>query len=101
MVVAQGTRVVIVGVANRIAAALGLTRALGTLLFDVAPLDLVTFAGMSAAMIAIGSSRVTCPRGGHRGSIHRAAAAGVTRITARGRGTDRTRRDFFSRDRRV
>jgi putative ABC transport system permease protein len=54
MVVAQGTRVVIVGVAIGIAAALGVTRALGTLLFDVAPLDLATFAGMSGAMIAIG-----------------------------------------------
>ena len=37
-----------------IAAALGVTRALGSLLFGVAAVDAATFAGMSAAMIAIG-----------------------------------------------
>ena len=54
MVVAQGTRVVVVGVVIGVAAALGVTRALGTLLFGVAAIDAPTFVGMSALMIGIG-----------------------------------------------
>jgi predicted permease len=53
MVVAQGARVVAVGVVIGIGAALASTRALGRLLFGVAPLDFTTFAGMSAAMILV------------------------------------------------
>jgi predicted permease len=53
MVVAQGARVVAVGVVIGIGVALASTRALGRLLFGVAPLDLTTFAGMSAWMIVI------------------------------------------------
>jgi putative ABC transport system permease protein len=54
MVVAQGARVVALGVVIGIAVALASTRALGSLLFGVAPLDLTTFLAMSAFMIAIG-----------------------------------------------
>jgi ABC-type antimicrobial peptide transport system permease subunit len=45
--------VVAVGVVIGIGAALASTRALGRLLFGVAPLDFTTFAGMSAAMILV------------------------------------------------
>ena len=48
MVVAQGTRVVVIGVVIGIAVALACTRALGSLLFGVAAVDAATFAGMSA-----------------------------------------------------
>ena len=54
MVVGQGAKVVIFGVAIGIAVALATTKALGTLLFGVAPLDITTFVAMSVSMIAVG-----------------------------------------------
>ncbi len=54
MVVAQGARVVVFGVAIGLVAAGLSTSALDKLLFGVKPVDLWTFAGMSASMIAIG-----------------------------------------------
>jgi len=54
MVVAQGTRVVLVGVVIGIAVSLASTRALGTLLFDVPAIDVATFVAMSLAMIGVG-----------------------------------------------
>jgi putative ABC transport system permease protein len=54
MVVMQAARVLALGVVIGIGAALASTRALGSLLFGVAPLDPLTFAGMAAWMIAIG-----------------------------------------------
>jgi ABC-type antimicrobial peptide transport system permease subunit len=54
MVVAQGSRVVAVGIAIGVAAALAATRALGSLLFGVAPMDPATFVAMSAVMIVMG-----------------------------------------------
>ena len=54
LVVAQGARVVAVGVVIGLAAAFGVTRALGTLLFGVTSVDATTFAGMAAVMLAIG-----------------------------------------------
>jgi len=54
MVVGQGTRVVGIGVAIGLLAALWLTQALGSLLFHVAPVDAPTFIVMSLSMIAVG-----------------------------------------------
>jgi predicted permease len=54
MVVAQGVRVVGIGVLVGIVAALMATRALGSLLFGVQPADLATFVAMSAAMAVVG-----------------------------------------------
>jgi predicted permease len=54
MVVVQGARVVVVGVTLGVGIALWMTRALSSLLFGVEAVDTATFAGMSAAMIAIG-----------------------------------------------
>jgi putative ABC transport system permease protein len=54
MVVAQGIRVVAFGVAAGVLAALGATRALGSLLYQVTAVDGVTFVWMSAAMAAVG-----------------------------------------------
>jgi ABC-type antimicrobial peptide transport system permease subunit len=54
MVVLQGTRVVAIGVVIGLGVALAATRALGSLLFGVATIDAPTFAGMAAAMIAVG-----------------------------------------------
>jgi putative ABC transport system permease protein len=54
MVIAQGFRVVVVGIVIGIAVAIASTRALGNLLFGVEAVDVPTFAGMSASMIAIG-----------------------------------------------
>jgi hypothetical protein len=61
MVVAQGARVVAVGVALGLLAALAATRALGSLLFGVAPVDGATFAGMAALMLAIGALAAYLP----------------------------------------
>jgi putative ABC transport system permease protein len=54
MVVAQGARVVAVGVVIGVAVALAGTRALGSLLFGVQAVDVLTFVAMSASMIGIG-----------------------------------------------
>ena len=54
MVVAQGTRVVAVGVIIGIVVALASTRALESLLFGVKAVDAATFVAMSASMLAIG-----------------------------------------------
>lgn len=54
MVVAQGARVVGIGVAIGIVASLAATSLLRGLLFGVEPLDPVTFAAMSAAMLVVG-----------------------------------------------
>ena len=54
MVVAQGAWVVAIGVAIGIAAALLSTKFLGNLLFGVEPVDAMTFAAMSLAMVGIG-----------------------------------------------
>ena len=54
MVVAQGTRVVIVGIAIGVAVAAASTRALGSLLFGVQSIDATTFVAMSAVMVAVG-----------------------------------------------
>src|SRR6185503_13843477 len=54
MVVAQGATVVLLGVAIGVAVALVSTRALGSLLFGVAAVDVATFIAMSLSMIAVG-----------------------------------------------
>jgi ABC-type antimicrobial peptide transport system permease subunit len=54
MVVGQGARVVMAGVVIGVVAALLSTRALRTLLFNVAAVDVTTFIGMSLTMVAIG-----------------------------------------------
>ena len=54
MVVSQGARVVLVGVAIGIGVALVSTRLLGALLYGVKPVDPIVFAGMSLVMIGIG-----------------------------------------------
>ena len=54
MVVTQGARVVILGVAIGAVVAVATTRALGGLLFGIEALDAVTFLGMSAAMLGVG-----------------------------------------------
>jgi predicted permease len=54
MVVAQGGRVVVVGVVLGILVALAATRALGSLLFGVAALDLTTFVATTGAMLGVG-----------------------------------------------
>jgi putative ABC transport system permease protein len=54
MVVAQGARIVMLGVALGIVAAIASMRALDSLLFGVESLDMPTFAGMSVGMVLIG-----------------------------------------------
>ena len=54
MVVIQGARVVVLGVAAGIAISIWMTQALGALLYDVAPFDAATFVTMSAGMLLIG-----------------------------------------------
>ncbi len=54
LVVAQGARVVGIGVAIGILVALAFTRSLGSLLYGVQPIDVATFVSMSLAMTAVG-----------------------------------------------
>jgi ABC-type antimicrobial peptide transport system permease subunit len=54
MVVSQGARVVGVGIAVGVIAALASTRVLGALLYGVAALDLTTFLAMSGSMVLVG-----------------------------------------------
>jgi predicted permease len=54
MVMLQAGRVTLIGVVIGLAAAWGLTRVLGTLLFNVQPLDAATFLGTAAVMLAVG-----------------------------------------------
>jgi putative ABC transport system permease protein len=54
MVVAQGARVVALGVGIGVVVAVLATRALGSLLFGVKAIDATTFVGMSLSMLAIG-----------------------------------------------
>ena len=53
MVVAQGSRVTLIGVAIGIIAALAATRVLNTLLFGVGAMDVTTFTLMSALMLGV------------------------------------------------
>ena len=55
MVVVQGTRVVIIGVALGLVVAWFAVRALSGLIFGVPAVDVATFGGMSALMVAIGA----------------------------------------------
>jgi len=66
MVVAQGARVVALGVAIGLAAAFVATRALGGLLYGVAAVDGPTFAAMAALMLGIGGLAAYVPA--HRAS---------------------------------
>src|SRR5262249_19276589 len=66
MVVAQGARVVALGVAAGLSAALAATRALGELLYGVPAVDVPTFAAMSVLMLAIGGLAAYVPA--HRAS---------------------------------
>ena len=61
MVVAQGARVVAIGVAIGLLAALAATRPLAAHLFGVTPVDAPTFAAMGALMLAIGAVAAYVP----------------------------------------
>ena len=54
MVVAQGARVVVLGILIGLVAAAGTARALSGLLFGIQPVDTVTFLAMSVAMLIVG-----------------------------------------------
>ena len=53
MVLGQGARLAAAGVAAGLAGAFALTRAIGTLLFDVSPRDPMTYASLSVALTAV------------------------------------------------
>jgi predicted permease len=55
MVVAQGARVVLIGVGAGVAVAIASTRVLERLLFGVEPADPATFLAMSAALVVVGA----------------------------------------------
>jgi len=54
LVVRQGLLLLLCGVAVGIGAAMGVTRLLGSLLYDVRPTDAVTFSGVAAILIFVG-----------------------------------------------
>ena len=53
MILGQGMRTIIVGLAIGLAASLVLTRAISSLLFGIAPGDPLTFAGVSLLLISV------------------------------------------------
>jgi putative ABC transport system permease protein len=53
MVVAQGGRVALIGVAIGVVVALWVTRVLGSLLFGIGAIDVPTFIAMSALMLSV------------------------------------------------
>jgi len=53
MVVAQGGRVALIGVVTGVLASLGVMRFIESLLFGVAPLDVLTFTGVSVVMVGV------------------------------------------------
>ena len=53
MIVREGMRLAVVGVAVGIALAAATTRLIAGFLFDVSPLDALTFAGMSAVFVGV------------------------------------------------
>jgi ABC-type antimicrobial peptide transport system permease subunit len=64
MVVAQGVRVVLIGVGIGVVVALASTRLLGALLYDVRAVDPLVFAAMSLMMLASARWRAGSRRGG-------------------------------------
>jgi predicted permease len=54
MVVRQGGRIALVGIAVGVVAAVGVTRVLESLLFGIQAIDVSTFLGMSAVMLLVG-----------------------------------------------
>jgi putative ABC transport system permease protein len=54
MVLSQSMSVVLIGVAFGLLGAVALTRVMATLLYDVSPTDIATFAGYSVALIMVG-----------------------------------------------
>jgi hypothetical protein len=61
MIVAQGARVVAIGIAIGVAAAIAGTRALSGLLFNVNPTDIATFVAVSSAMAFVGMMATYLP----------------------------------------
>ena len=53
LVVRQGLKLALLGVALGLPAAFGLTRLIGSMLYDVSPNDPVTFAGISALLVGV------------------------------------------------
>ena len=73
LVLAQGVRMAAIGITIGLAGAAGLTRLLSTLLFEVSPTDPITFAGISAGLLAV--ALLACYLPARR-------AAGVDPVTA-------------------
>ena len=69
LVLGQGTRLTLLGIAIGILAALVLSRLLATLLFGVSATDPLTFAGVAACSRSWLCSRATSPRAARRASI--------------------------------
>ena len=64
LVLGQGLRLTIAGLVAGVAAAVGLTRLLGSLLYEVEPADPVTFAVVAVFMLAV--ALVACVVPAHR-----------------------------------
>lgn len=64
MIVKQGAKLAAIGVAAGLAAAFGLTRVLGRLLYGVKAADPMTFAGVAVAigLVALAASYIPAPR---------------------------------------
>ena len=81
MVVAQGARVVALGVAIGLLVAFAATRALGGLLFGVAAVDAPTFAAMALLMLVIGGLAAYVP--GAPGLARRSLRIAAQRLRSR------------------
>jgi putative ABC transport system permease protein len=66
LVLRHGAKLTLVGIAIGLAGALGLTRLLGRLLYDVKPTDPLTFAGVTLCLPRWRCSPAGCRRGARR-----------------------------------
>ena len=85
MVIGQGLKLALIGVAIGIAGALALTRFLASLLYGVKPTDPLTFIAVSLILIAVALAGLLHPRPPRRQSrSHGGAAIRVAAVKAIG-----------------
>ena len=61
MMIRQGLRLAAVGIAIGVAGAFGVTRLIGSLLYDVTPTDPLSFAGVVALMLGVAAAAAYLP----------------------------------------
>lgn len=79
MVLRQGTRVVVAGLAVGLVAAFGLTRVLDSLLYDVSATDLMTYVALASLLLSVALLTTYVPAPGGPARPPRRVASRVAR----------------------